>query len=69
MRLRREITQEGRRRLDNDVWEDFSETMPAGSRGAVVHIYDDGAAYEVEFFNAGQTIGCFTVPHDDLESV
>jgi hypothetical protein len=55
--------------LENGVWEDFSETMPAGSRGAVVHIYDDGAAYEVEFFDAGQTIGVFTVAHDDLESI
>lgn len=68
VRLLRDVTQHGQRVSEDGVWMDHSEMMLAGSRGAVVHIYNDGAAYEVEFFDdAHQTIGVFTVAHDDLE--
>lgn len=69
VRLLRDITQHGRQ-IRNGVWEDFCETMPAGSRGAIVHFYyGNGIAYVVEFFHEGETIGVFTVEHNDLESI
>jgi hypothetical protein len=39
----------------------------AGEGGAVVEIYEDGAAYEVEFFDgAGETIALVLVPAEAL---
>jgi fibrillarin-like rRNA methylase len=43
------------------------EKFKAGDVGTVVHIYADGAAYEVEFFTRdGKTIAVTTVESADL---
>ena len=70
VRLLRDVTQHGQQQVREGVWEDYSETMPAGSRGVVVHhYYGNDVVYVVEFFHKGETIGVFTVEHNDLESV
>lgn len=44
--------------------------LKAGDVGTVVHIYDDGAAYEVEFFTLdGRTLDVVTVEADWLRPV
>jgi hypothetical protein len=46
------------------------EKLKAGDVGTVVHIYADGAAYEVEFFtHAGKTIAVATVESADLRPI
>ncbi len=38
-----------------------------GDVGAVVHLYEDGAAYEVEFVTAeGKTVALLTLDKDDI---
>ena len=42
----------------------------AGDVGAVVHVYNEGAAYEVEFVSAsGETVGLATVAGGDVRRV
>ncbi len=44
--------------------------LGVGDRGAVVEIYDDGAAYAVEFFEEdGSTIGVAWVSADQIRPV
>ena len=44
--------------------------LKKGAHGAVVHCYQNGAAYEVEFFDSeGSTIGVFTISRDDIRSL
>ena len=41
--------------------------LKSGATGVIVHVYDDGNAYEVEFVSVdGKTIGVFTVEPADL---
>ena len=49
------------------VETDDGEAVPAGSRGTIVAIYGDGAAYEVEF--ARPVIGNCTIRPELLRSV
>ena len=44
--------------------EDFSEQdLQAGDVGTVVHVYEEGTAFEVEFFRLdGRTVAVETVP-------
>jgi hypothetical protein len=37
--------------------------------GAVVHVYADGTAYEVEFTSGSQALSLATLDRDDLEVV
>ncbi len=47
-----------------------SEGLSAGDVGAVVHIYDDNKAYEVEFVDGGgTTVALLTLTADDVRSV
>ena len=48
--------------------ENMNVPMPAGSKGAIVYIYDAyPPVYEVEFFDDdGNTIGVHTMPEADL---
>lgn len=41
--------------------------LPEGSKGAVVHIYHDGAAYEVEFAEPFHCV--VTLERDDIRPV
>ncbi|MBE9009720.1 DUF4926 domain-containing protein [Pseudanabaenaceae cyanobacterium LEGE 13415] len=51
--------------LTQDVPEKW---LKAGDRGAVVHCYSDGQAFEVEFVNAeGRTIAILTLTHSDIQ--
>ena len=44
--------------------------LVAGDVGAVVHVYSNGQAYEVEFVAAdGQTLALMTLVADDVEPV
>jgi len=46
------------------------ERIVAGDVGTVVHVYQDGAAYEVEFVTyAGQTIAVATVEATDVRPI
>jgi hypothetical protein len=46
------------------------ENLEAGDVGTVVHIYKDGAAYEVEFVTlAGDTVAVATVEASDVRPV
>ena len=46
------------------------ENLEAGDVGTVVHIYKDGAAYEVEFVTlAGRTVAVATVEASQLRPV
>ena len=46
------------------------EKLEAGDVGTVVHIYKDGAAYEVEFVTlAGRAVAVATVEASDLRPV
>lgn len=46
------------------------EGLKAGDLGAVVAVYKDGAAYEVEFVTlTGETISVVTVPRHSLRPV
>ncbi len=46
---------------------DFPERqLQAGMIGAVVHVYADGTAYEVEFTSGSQAISLATLDRDDL---
>ncbi len=46
------------------------EGLKAGDVGAVVAVYGEGAAYEVEFITLkGQTISVVTVPHHGLRPI
>jgi hypothetical protein len=47
-----------------------AENLKAGDVGTVVHIYKDGAAYEVEFVTlAGDTVAVATVEATDVRPV
>jgi hypothetical protein len=49
---------------------DFPEReLKAGMIGAVVHVYADGTAYEVEFTSGSQALSLATLDRDDLEVV
>ncbi len=50
---------------------DFAEAqLRAGDVGIVVHVYRDGAAYEVEFFTLdGQTLDVITVEAGQVRPV
>ncbi len=51
--------------LTHDIQE---KGLKIGDRGAVVHCYNDGQAFEVEFVNAeGQTIALLTLTHADIQ--
>lgn len=51
--------------LTHDIQE---EGLKAGDRGAIVHCYSDGQAFEVEFVNAeGCTIAILTLTHSDIQ--
>ena len=44
--------------------------LTAGDLGAIVHVYADGKAYEVEFVGlAGETIALVTLPADSVRAV
>jgi hypothetical protein len=44
--------------------------LGSGAVGAVVHVYEDGRAYEVEFVTfSGESIGIFTVEAKDLREL
>jgi hypothetical protein len=44
--------------------------LKAGDVGTVVHIYDDGAAYEIEFFALdGRTLDVVTVEASQVRAV
>ncbi len=46
------------------------EGFVAGDAGTVVHVYDGGVAYEVEFFSLdGETLSVVTVPSEALRPV
>lgn len=46
------------------------ENLQAGDVGTVVHIYKDGAAYEVEFMTyIGQTVAIVTVEASDVRPI
>jgi hypothetical protein len=48
--------------------KDISESdLRSGDIGAIVHVYADGKAYEVEFISGdGQTIAVLTLDHTDV---
>ncbi len=50
---------------------DLSEhTLKAGDVGTVVHIYNDGESYEIEFFTLdGHTIDVVTIEADQVRPV
>lgn len=51
--------------LTHDIQE---KGLKAGDRGAVVHCYSDGKAFEVEFVNAeGQMIALLTLTNADIQ--
>ena len=52
VRLRRAVPQEG---------------LEAGAKGTVVHVYNDGAGYEVEFVAGRKTPAVVTLEPSDLE--
>lgn len=44
--------------------------LGSGAVGAVVHIYEDGKGYEVEFVTfSGESIGVFTLEAKDLREL
>jgi hypothetical protein len=44
--------------------------LARGDVGTVVHVYDNGAAYEVEFILAsGETVAVLTLESDDVRRV
>ena len=44
--------------------------LEAGDVGAIVHVYEDGGGYEVEFVaGSGSTIAVVTLPADDVRPV
>jgi hypothetical protein len=44
-----------------------AHSLKRGDVGSVVHLYDDGAAYEVEFVTAeGKTVALLTLGRDDI---
>ena len=46
------------------------EGLKAGDLGAVVAVYGNGAAYEVEFVSLkGQTVSLVTIPHTGVRAV
>ena len=46
------------------------ERLVAGDVGTVVHVYSDGAAYEIEFFTLdGETAAVVTVEASDVRPV
>ena len=46
------------------------EALQKGDVGTIVHIYEQGVAYEVEFFNLnGDTVAVATVEADQLRPV
>ena len=48
----------------------LAEGLHSGDIGAVVHVYGDGAAYEVEFVDgAGLTIALLTLESKDVRPV
>jgi hypothetical protein len=47
-----------------------SSGLFAGDVGAVVHVYSNGAAYEVEFVDGdGTTVACITLDAKDVRSI
>jgi hypothetical protein len=47
-----------------------SSGLYAGDVGAVVHVYSNGAAYEVEFVDGdGTTVACITLDAKDVRSI
>jgi hypothetical protein len=52
--------------LLTDRYQDWGVTV--GAIGFIIEVYDDGAAYEVEFSdNEGITIALFSVQADEIE--
>ena len=50
--------------LTHDIVE---HKLKKGSIGAIVHVYEDGEAFEVEFINSkGKTIALLTLESSDL---
>ena len=51
--------------------EDLSEQdLQAGDVGTVVHVYEEGTAFEVEFFRLdGRTVAVETVPASAVRSI
>ena len=50
--------------LTNDIPE---HGLQQGDLGTIVHCYDDGDAWEIEFATAeGRTIAVLTLTHDDI---
>ena len=44
--------------------------LSTGAVGAVVHVYEDGQAYEVEFVTfSGESIGVFTVKSENVREL
>jgi Domain of unknown function (DUF4926) len=44
--------------------------LKQGDRGAVVHCYEDGQAFEVEFIHPnGETLALLTLTHADIQKV
>ncbi len=47
-----------------------SSGLYAGDVGAVVHVYSNGAAYEVEFVDGdGTTVACITLDAKDVRNI
>ena len=47
-----------------------SNGLYAGDVGAVVHVYPNGAAYEVEFVDGdGTTVACITLDAKDVRNI
>jgi hypothetical protein len=49
--------------IDSCQEEDGLRTVPAGSRGTVVAVWDEGRAYEVEFTEPFQALGTIAAKH------
>lgn len=53
--------------LTHDIEE---HGLQQGDRGAIVHCYSDGSAFEVEFVGAeGQTLALLTLGGEDIQSI
>ena len=46
-----------------------NEELRKGARGTIVHVYEGGAGYEVDFTEAGQLRKVVTVELSDIELV
>lgn len=53
--------------LTHDIVE---HGLQQGDIGAIVHSYNDGAAFEVEFVTAdGKTVALLTLSHEDIRPI